>query len=1046
MKDENAPADSISIKFLSGPLAGQSVRVQKTTITLGRSAENDIAVRSDQKVSRTHARLYWNGSSWRIEKLAQSNTLTVNKQQVQEAAISNNTVIGLGGETTFLFLIEPGVIEPASPRQPASFTVPQPSSSPPPLQMASSSPSQNQSTPLPVAQPQQQSAKQSSGPIARVGETQVAFDLPSIEVSSNIHGARQSYLLVKDVINIGREANNDIAIKEGGIVSAQHLQIIRQDGQFVLIHPHPNRPRTLNGLLYQGQAIRGNEPFRKVLTNGDIFRIGDENGTLVTLVYNDGSGAQQEMLLPQPVRLDKREITIGRMPDNTVVLPHPQVSAHHARMIQEGGTYRLVDLNSTNHTYVNSEVATNRLLKLGDEMRIGPYRLVYEANQLTQYDETNFIRLDAIDLKKTGNNSVPLLSGISLSIPPRKFVALVGGSGAGKSTLMDALNGLRPAHEGKVLYNGQEYYRNLAAFSTQLGYVPQDDIVHRDLTVERALYYAARMRLPGDFTDAQIQQRIEEVLEDVEMTARRKLLVSKLSGGQRKRVSIALELLANPSLFFLDEPTSGLDPGLDRKMMFLLRKLADKGHTIILVTHATNNINTCDYVCFLVKDGRMAYFGPPEEAKRFFNKTDFAEIYTSLEPTDDNPHIPAQAEARFKASEDYKKYVLEPLHAAEINTGNGRQPATAPVKQIKPRRRGNPLKQFLLLSTRYLELLKNDKATLAILLLQAPVLGLLIMFMVRFELGFGTNVFTPNNVVQCAPQIVTASAIHLPDNPTGVLGINTQGKNGPVDCNQIVTFLKNDPAGQQFVTTQRNGNVNKALQDFILPSSGAGAQTVLFVLSFATVLFGTINGYREIVKEAPIYRRERTVNLGILPYIFSKLIVLGILSIVQSAILLLVTDLFEPLHQGVFLPINLEVFITFVLSSLAGLLIGLAISAVATNNDSATSFIPIILLPQVVFAGVIIPLKDWPLQALSMIFPSRWAMIALSTSLGVHSETTSKDTLWGTDPSYHGTLFSIYSQSDATQRILLSWACLGAIILLLLVVIGLALKAKDARK
>src|SRR5205085_9864838 len=153
----------------------------------------------------------------------------------------------------------------------------------------------------------------------------------------------------------------------------------------------------------------------------------------------------------------------------------------------------------------------------------------------------------------TGNKGVPLLSDISLSIPPRKFVALVGGSGAGKSTLMDALNGLRPAYQGKVLYNGQDYYRNLAAFSTQLGYVPQDDIVHRDITVERALYYAAKMRLPGDFTDAQIRQRIDEVLEDVEMTGRRKLLVSRLSGGQRKRVSIALELLANPSLFFLAE-------------------------------------------------------------------------------------------------------------------------------------------------------------------------------------------------------------------------------------------------------------------------------------------------------------------------------------------------------------------------------------------------------------------------------------------------------------------------------------------------------------
>ena len=1027
MNEDNIPPGSLSIRFLSGPLAGQTFPIRKSSVTIGRASSNDIVVKDDLKVSRTHARLLWHNGSWSIEKLAPSpNTLTVNQQPVQQATITNNTIINLGaGDTSFLFLVEPE--KSAAPHPPINA-------------LAASAPSPFPAQPLPP----------SSGPIMRPDEesdaTQHAQNLPSLVVSSNIHGTRQSYPLTNNVINIGRDSSNDISIKDGRIVSTHHLQIIRQDGQFILIHPHPDQPRTLNGLLYQGRKIRGDELFRKTLTNGDIFRIGDENGTLVTLTYDDGTGTQPQEQIPpmQPIRLDKREITIGRSSDNIVVLSHPQVSAHHARMVQEGGTYRILDLNSTNHTFVNSEQTSNYLLKLGDEIRIGPFRLVYEANQLKQYDETNIIRIDAIELKKTGNNGVPLLSDISISIPPRKFVALVGGSGAGKSTLLDALNGLRPAHQGKVLYNGQDYYHNLAAFSTQFGYVPQDDIVHRDLTVEHALFYAAKMRLPGDFTNAQIEQRINEVLEDVEMTGRRKLLVSKLSGGQRKRVSIALELLANPSLFFLDEPTSGLDPGLDRKMMFLLRKLADKGHTIILVTHATNNINTCDYVCFLVKDGRLAYFGPPEEAKRYFDKTDFAEIYTSLEPTDENPNIPTEAQARFQSSQDYMKYVYEPLQAANIGISatNGHRP----VKQIKASKRSNPLKQFMLLSMRYLELLKNDKPTLTILLLQAPVIGLLIMFMVRFELGFGSNVFSANNVVQCSPTIITSSAIHQPDNPTGILGINTNGKSGPVDCNQIITFLKTDPNGQNYVRTQRNGDVNKALQDYILPSSGSGAQTVLFILSFATVLFGTINGYREIVKEAAIYRRERTVNLGILPYMFSKLVVLGFLSIVQSLILLLITDLIEPLHQGVFLPINLEVLITFVLSSLGGLLVGLAISAVSSNNDSATSFIPIILLPQVVFAGVIIPLKDWPLQILAMIFPTRWAMIALSSSIGVHNEVTGKDSLLGSDPSYHGTLFSTFSQTEATQRILLAWAAMGAIILLLLIITGLALKAKDVRK
>ncbi|GER89473.1 hypothetical protein KDW_36350 [Dictyobacter vulcani] len=487
-----------------------------------------------------------------------------------------------------------------------------------------------------------------------------ANKMPSLLVSNNTNSDRQIYALNQKVINIGRTPDNEIVINSP-IISGNHAQIVQEEDKLFLIHPHPRRGRTLNGLWYQGQHILGNEPFRRQLQAGDIFRIGDEHGALVTLTYDAGTEAPVEQW-PQmpPIILQEGQLTIGRTPDNMVVLNHPQVSAHHAIVEKVAGGYRLLDNNSTNHVYINGEPVSTQLLRTGDEIRIGPYRLTYTGTELRQYDESNHIRIEAFHLKKSGTNNIVLLNDISLVIPPRKFVALVGGSGAGKSTLMDALNGLRPAQDGVVLYNDVDYYSNLAAFNTQLGYVPQDDIVHRDLTVERALYYAAKLRLPGDFTKEQISWRIDEVLEDVEMTERRSLLVSKLSGGQRKRVSIALELLANPGVFFLDEPTSGLDPGLDRKMMTLLRRLADRGRTIVLVTHATNNINTCDYVCFLAQGGRLAYFGPPNEAKDFFQKSDFSEIYSALEPTKDQPDIPQQAEERFRNSPDYLRYVATP--------------------------------------------------------------------------------------------------------------------------------------------------------------------------------------------------------------------------------------------------------------------------------------------------------------------------------------------------------------------------------------------------
>jgi biopolymer transport protein ExbD len=337
-----------------------------------------------------------------------------------------------------------------------------------------------------------------------------------------------------------------------------------------------------------------------------------------------------------------------------------------------------------------------------------------------------------------------------------------------------------------------------------------------------------------------------------------------------------------------------------------------------------------------------------------------------------------------------------------------------------------------LLSTRYLELLKNDVGNLLILLLQAPVIAIMLVLMVRFEVGAG--IFDAGKLVQCSTQILTSS---------GPLALPQAQQTVSIDCQQVLTFLKDDPNGQAFV--RQKGGQEQALQDFILPGPGADAQKVLFIMAFATVLFGCINGAREIVKEAAIYRRERAVNLGILPYMFSKILVLGILCLFQSAVLTFVVELGEPLHQGVFLPPILETYITLTLTALAGLMIGLAISAIAPNNDRAISFVPIILIPQVIFSGAIIPLKDWLTQVLAVIFPTRWAMAALGSSIGLHADKIGWDRLFGNDYTYHSTLYSVYSQADAMHRILLCWVALGAITLALMIVIGIFLKRKDVR-
>ncbi|HEX3639765.1 MAG TPA: FHA domain-containing protein, partial [Ktedonobacteraceae bacterium] len=492
-----------SLKFLTGPLAGNTYPITKTITTLGRDPASDIVI-SDPSVSRHHAQIIWENSSWSIKKLVAQNTLTVNQHDSPESPLYDRDTIGLGPGTTFLFLADnhasqqpntphvslapstpgrdaqsPQAANPVYPlygaqQPPNSVQSPQasnpaytpqsiqnisrpagdtqPAIAPSPAQPATPQqpfviPPQNSYAPSPnfatqrAPQPGQTQRAMDLGP-GQPGDFASQINSPSLEVSTNTDHHKQVYPLTPDhqVFGIGRDPSNVIVINRP-TVSSFHAQIVRDGNQLLLVHPHPSRERTVNGLTYQGTTIHGNEPFRHVLSRGDVFRISDENGTFVTLTYNDGSGMTQEVL-PEihPIPLGAPVITIGRALDNMVVLNHPQVSGHHARLEQVRGGYRITDTGSTNRVYVNAERVHTHNLKPGDEIRIGPFKLTYTGTQLTQHDESSSIRIDALHLKRTGNKNAILVNDISVTIPPRKFVALVGGSGAGKSTLMNALN------------------------------------------------------------------------------------------------------------------------------------------------------------------------------------------------------------------------------------------------------------------------------------------------------------------------------------------------------------------------------------------------------------------------------------------------------------------------------------------------------------------------------------------------------------------------------------------------------------------------------
>ncbi len=1057
-----------TLRFLSGPLAGTTYPINKTSITLGRDPSNDIVI-SDPSVSRHHAQITWNNGVWIINKQSSQNSLTLNQRDITHSPLSDRDTIGLGPGTTFVFQtnehasaaltrtaqssqpqpgyppVAPTISPPATPSYPGiggAPSVPSPATPSYPgvsgVYAGGNGPQQPPVV-LPVQSQYVGNENASTQASYRGGDngehTQRMGDgdmlggpgqpgIPSLEVSTNTDHEKHVYPLPpnRQVFDIGRDPANTIVINRP-TVSGFHAQIVREGNDLVLIHPHPNRGKTLNGVTYQGRTVGGTEQFRHVLRRGDVFRISDQNGTFVTLTYNDGSGRTQEALPEiRPIPLGAQVITIGRAPDNNVVLNHPQVSGHHARLERAASGYRIVDLRSTNHTFVNAKRVSSRDLRPNDEIRIGAFKLTYTGTQLTQQDESQGIRIDAKNLVRRGTHNAVLLNDISFAIPARKFVALVGGSGAGKSTLMNALNGYKPANSGMVMYTGQDYYKQLDAYSTQLGYVPQDDIIHRDLTVERALYYAAKLRLPKDYTEEQIKERIDDVLEDVEMKHRRKLMISQLSGGQRKRVSIALELLAKPAVFFLDEPTSGLDPGLDRKMMLLLRKLADKGHTIVLVTHATNNINACDYVCFLCQGGRLAYFGPPNEAKTYFGKADFAEIYSALEPTDEQPNAHIEAEARFKQSADYTRYVVEPLRQ-----GPGPQPQQPAQSAVAKPTRGNPWKQFALLSRRYLELVFNDRVNLSILLLQAPLIGLILFFMIS------KATFAPTSVATC----------FIPQNLAAQAGV----KPGAHNCDDVIALLQTDQ-GKQFAFSQGKDR-DQLLRDSVGQGAGGDAQKILLIMAFTAILFGALNGSREIVKELAIYRRERAVNLGITPYIMSKIVVLGIFSLIQSVILVAAVQLSDPLTQlhGIIFPILVEIYITMALTSLAGLMTGLLISAIVPNNDRAMSLVPLAVVPQIIFAGVVFNLDNPPiLQFIGAFFSARWAMAALGSSVGLHGDKLAADGF-----SYHGLLATHVEITGgdrlaAAGHLLLCWGVLALMVVLQGLAISWFLKKKDIRK
>ncbi|MHB9862748.1 FHA domain-containing protein [Streptomyces sp. YIM S03343] len=411
-----------------------------------------------------------------------------------------------------------------------------------------------------------------------------------------------------------------------------------------------------------------------------------------------------------------RVMRIGRALENELVVSDLQVSRHHAEFHSTpDGRFEIRDLGSHNGTYVNGQhIPKGGSIQLGptDIVGVGHSTFRIIGDRLEEFVDTGEVSFSGRHLTVTVDGGKQILKDVSFGVPEKSLIAVIGPSGSGKSTLLKALTGYRPADQGEVLYDNRNLYKQFAELRQRIGLVPQDDILHKELTVKKALKYAAKLRFPADTTADEREARIDEVLRELKLDIHKEKKVTSLSGGQRKRVSVALELLTKPSLIFLDEPTSGLDPGMDRDVMQLLRGLADDGRTVLVVTHSVAELATCDKLLVMAPGGSVAYFGPPEEALNFFGYDTWADVFSAFENYRDYDWA-----GRWKGSQHYQMY------AADIDAVAPQSVTMPPPQAIKPPKPQGWGSQLWTLIRRYVSVIASDKGFLALSVLLPAVLG-----------------------------------------------------------------------------------------------------------------------------------------------------------------------------------------------------------------------------------------------------------------------------------------------------------------------------------
>lgn len=620
----------------------------------------------------------------------------------------------------------------------------------------------------------------------------------------------------------------------------------------------------------------------------------------------------------------KGTMTIGRNPDSDIVVDDLTVSWQHAKLIIKDGHVEVVDLNSANGSYINGIPIQKSKLLNSDILRVGSVHLtIFSGNILQDANANTKVQVDASKISRTLPNGTCILDEVSLSIYPGEMVALMGPSGAGKTSLLEVLTGKVKPTEGHVLLNGENLQQHFPRLSASIGYVPQEDVVHGDLTVFEELMYAACLRLPPDVPKTIISQHVERLITRIGLAHIRNSIIGNenmrgISGGQRKRVNIAIELLTEPAVLYLDEPTSGLDATSTLEVMNTLRSLADSGKTLIMTIHQPRieAFRMMDNLILLAKGGKLAYYGPAnDEAVEYMSKQSGRECLTAMNPADfivdslehpEAPMSPDQWKAVYLRTRFYANYIAQRLTA-----GNSDEKDI-----VYPSRHAPLIRQLVLLIQRYIIRKKRDFGALRVQLLQAIVIGALLAILFRSE---GTAFSTLD---------IPAALEKAPN---------------------IIRFLQLDN----------------------------GVHPTFFLAAASAFWLGCNNVARELVSERSIFLRERRAGLHVLAYLSSIFTVQLCIAVVQMSIIFSFVWAFIQPSSNLFLPLGV-----ILLTSSVGIASGLLISSSSRSEVSAISTVPLLLIPQLLLGGYLklygrLELSDLQ-NFLSDLMPIRWSFEAVT--------------------------------------------------------------------